>query len=90
MARAKVKVPKARSSKKTKKQQTKRSQMPHLWDFWMKVLAKQEPQAVVSWLLPGAKFLGTIDKELQGRTVQADLLFRVLWRGIEIILHIEI
>ncbi len=56
----------------------------------MKVLAKQEPQAVVSWLLPGAKFLGTIDKELQGRTVQADLLFRVLWRGIEIILHIEI
>ena len=56
----------------------------------MKLLAKQEPQALVSWLLPGAQFLGTIDKELQGRTVQADLLFRVLWRGVEIILHIEI
>jgi hypothetical protein len=92
VARAKVKVPKARSSKKTKtkKQQTKQSKVPHSWDFWMKVLAKQESQALVSWLLPGAKFLGTIDKELQGRTVQADLLFRVLWRGIEIILHIEI
>ena len=56
----------------------------------MKVLARQEPQALVSWLLPGVRFLGTIDKELQGRTVQADLLFRVLWRGVEIILHIEI
>jgi hypothetical protein len=90
VAKAKAKVPKARSSKKTKKQQAKRSQVPRPWDFWMKVSAKQEPQALVSWLLPGAKFLGTIDKELQGRTVQAGLLFRVLWRGIEIILHIEI
>jgi len=51
----------------------------------MKLLARQEPQALVSLLLPGAKFLGTIDKELQGRTVEADLLFRVIWCGVEII-----
>ncbi len=89
MARAKVKVPKARLPKKAKKQRTERSKVPHPWDFWMKELAKREPQALVSWLLPGAKFLGTIDKELQGRTVQADPLFRVFWRGVEIILHIE-
>jgi len=55
----------------------------------MKELARQEPQALVSLLLPGAMFLGTIDKELRGRTVTADLLFKVVWRGVEIILHVE-
>jgi len=55
----------------------------------MKELARQEPQALVSLLLPGAVFLGTIDKELRGRKVEADQLFKVVWRGVEIILHIE-
>lgn len=55
----------------------------------MKELAKQEPQALVSLLLPGAVFLGTIDKELRGRKVEADQLFRVIWHGVEIILHVE-
>lgn len=88
MARTRVKERKS-SPPKAKKQRSKRSKIAHPWDFWLKELARQEPQALVSLLLPGAVFLGTIDKELRGRTVEADLLFRVVWRGVEIILHIE-
>jgi len=88
LAKTGVKERKSRPPK-AKKQRSKRSKVAHPWDFWMKELARQEPQALVSLLLPGAEFLGTIDKELQGRTVEADLLFRVVWRGVEIILHIE-
>ncbi|HWS84491.1 MAG TPA: hypothetical protein VN207_09560, partial [Ktedonobacteraceae bacterium] len=92
MAQTKVKKQKSRVKQrkaKAKRQQEKKSQTHHPWDFWMKELARREPQALVSWLLPGAVFRGTIDKELRGRTVHADLLFLVLWQGIEIILHIE-
>jgi hypothetical protein len=71
------------------KKRHSKSEIAHPWDFWMKALTKQEAQALVSFLLPGAKFLGTRDKELEARTVEADLLLNVIWRGIEIILHIE-
>jgi hypothetical protein len=68
LARTRIKEQKSRPPR-AKKQ---RSKVAHPWDFWMKELARQEPQALVSLLLPGAVFLDTIDKELRGRTVAAD------------------
>src|SRR5260370_2404832 len=47
------------------------------------------PQALVSLLLPGVKFQGEQDKELKARTVEADLLYNVIWAGRKIILHVE-
>jgi predicted transposase YdaD len=44
---------------------------------------------LVSLLLPGAKFQGEQDKELKARTVEADLLYNVIWWGRKIILHVE-
>ena len=48
------------------------------WDDSMKMLVRANPQALVSLLLPGAKFQGEQDKELKARTVEADLLYE-LW-----------
>jgi predicted transposase YdaD len=59
------------------------------WDDSMKMLVRANPQALVSLLLPGAKFEGEQDKELKARTVEADLLYNVIWRGRKIILHVE-
>jgi hypothetical protein len=59
------------------------------WDDSMKMLVRANPQALVSLLLPGAKFQGEQDKELKARTVEADLLYNVIWRGRKIILHVE-
>jgi len=51
------------------------------WDDLMKMLVGANPQALVSLLLPGARFLGELDKELEARTVEADLLYNVIWKG---------
>ena len=59
------------------------------WDDSMKMLVRANPQALVSLLLPGAKFQGEQDRELKARTVEADLLYNVIWRGRKIILHVE-
>ncbi len=59
------------------------------WDDAMKILVGSDPQTFVSWLLPGAQFLGLLDKELKTRTIYADLLFTTLWGGKEIVLHVE-
>jgi len=40
-------------------------------------------------LLPGAKFQEERDKELQARTVEADLLYNVVYKRRKIILHVE-
>jgi hypothetical protein len=47
------------------------------WDASMKMLVRANPQALVSLLLPGAKFQGEQDKELKARIVKADLLYNV-------------
>jgi hypothetical protein len=60
-----------------------------LWDDLMKILVGANPQALVSLLLPEARFLGERDKELKVRTVHADLLYIVIWKGCKIILHVE-
>jgi len=59
------------------------------WDDLMKMLVGANPQALVSLLLPGARFLDERDKELKARTVEADLLYNVIWKGRKIILHVE-
>lgn len=59
------------------------------WDDSMKMLVRANPQSLVSLLLPGAKFQGERDKELQARTVQADLLYNVIYKRRKIILHVE-
>ena len=35
------------------------------WDDSMKLLVRQDPQALVSFLIPGAVFKGMEDRELQ-------------------------
>jgi hypothetical protein len=59
------------------------------WDDSMKMLVRANPQALVSLLLPGAKFQGEQDKELKARTVEADLLYNVVYKHQKIILHVE-
>ncbi len=55
----------------------------------MKILVRANPQSLVTLLLPGAKFKGERDKELQARTVEADLLYNVVYKRRKIILHVE-
>ena len=59
------------------------------WDDSMKMLVRANPQALVSLLLPGANFQGEQDRELKARTVEADLLYNVVYKRRKIILHVE-
>jgi hypothetical protein len=59
------------------------------WDQSLKFLTKQNRQSFVSFLLEGAQFIGERDKELQSRTIHADLVYEVQWHGETIILHAE-
>ncbi len=59
------------------------------WDDSMKMLVRANPQSLVSLLLPGAKFQGEQDRELKARTVEADLLYNVVYKRRKIILHVE-
>ncbi len=61
----------------------------HPWDTFMKLLISLEPQALVSLLLPGAQFHEMLDKELLVKKIEGDFFFKVLWNGLEIILHLE-
>ncbi len=59
------------------------------WDDLMKMLVREDPQALVSLLLPGASFQGVMDKELKTRTIEADLLYRIIWNRKKVVLHVE-
>src|SRR5438309_1359804 len=61
------------------------------WDSLMKLLAEASPQDLVSLVLPGANYLSETftDLQAQSREIQADVMYNVLWEGIEVILHIE-
>ena len=65
--------------------------MAKIWDHLMKLLAKANPQHLVSLLLPGAIFVSEAlnDLQVQSRQIQADILYNVIWQGQEIILHVE-
>lgn len=65
--------------------------MPKEWDSLEKLLAEASPQHLVSFVLPGAKYLEETFTNLpaQSREIQADVMYNVQWEGVEIILHIE-
>src|SRR5262249_1123435 len=62
---------------------------PKPWDDSMKWLVRQNPQSLVSFLVPDAVFESEVDRELQAPSVTADTLYRVTWQGKQIILHVE-
>jgi predicted transposase YdaD len=55
----------------------------------MKWLVRQNPQFLVSFLLPDAVFVGEVDRELQAPSVTTDTLYRVTWQEEPIVLHVE-
>jgi hypothetical protein len=60
------------------------------WDDLTKTLIGENPQRFIAFLLPEARFIERLDKELkQQKTIYADLLLKVLLFGIVAILHIE-
>jgi predicted transposase YdaD len=63
--------------------------MAKTWDSILKLLVGSNPQDFVSLLLPGAQYLGVVERELHARSIEADLLYRVARNGLELILHVE-
>jgi len=60
------------------------------WDDSMKLLVRQDPQALVSFLVPDAAFEGMEDRELQAApSVTSDTLYRITWQEEQVILHVE-
>src|SRR5215472_15147145 len=60
------------------------------WDDSMKLLVRQDPQSLVSFLVPDAVFKGMEDRELQAApSVTSDTLFRITWQEKQVILHVE-
>ena len=56
----------------------------------MKLLVRQDPQALVSFLMSDAVFKGMEDRELQAApSVTSDTLFQITWQGKQAILHVE-
>ena len=63
--------------------------MAKLWDDLMKMLVGANPQHFVSLLLSGAQFESELVTELKSRTIEADLLYIVIWNGQKVVLHVE-
>lgn len=59
------------------------------WDTLMKMLVGASRQDFVSFLLPGARYVGELNTELQSRTLEADLLYTVIWKNRDVVLHVE-
>ncbi len=59
------------------------------WDDSIKWLVRQNPQSLVSFLLPNAVFKDVVDRELQAPSVAADTLYVVTWQGEQVVLHVE-
>jgi predicted transposase YdaD len=59
------------------------------WDDSIKWLVRQNPQSLVSFLLPDAVFKDVVDRELQAPSVAADTLYVVTWHGKQVVLHVE-
>jgi hypothetical protein len=56
------------------------------WEHSIKLLVRKNPQSLVSFILPGAVFEAEIDQDL---SLSADVLYRVMWKGKQIVLHAE-
>jgi predicted transposase YdaD len=59
------------------------------WDDSIKWLVRQNPQSLVSFLLPEAVFKDVVDRELQAPSVAADTLYVVTWQEVQVVLHVE-
>src|SRR5215472_16930785 len=62
---------------------------PKKWDHFMKSLAKEDPQALVSFFLKGATYEGDMNHELITQMIIADGLYDVKWNGESVVLHFE-
>ena len=77
--------------------------MSKLWDDMLKRLFAANPQHFVNWLLPNAVVLHELSSELKTQTLAelkakqpletrdltTDILYVILWYGVEVILHLE-
>lgn len=63
--------------------------MSKQWDFLMKKLVGANRQHLVALLLPGAQYESELNPQLQSHTIEADLLYTILWDEQRVILHVE-
>jgi predicted transposase YdaD len=59
------------------------------WDDSLKKLVHADPQAFVSWFVPGASFIGARPHELKNWTLEVDALLEVKVDGEDMLLHLE-
>ncbi len=64
-------------------------QQPQVYDSTLKEWMLQQPQAVISVLLPGAIYQETVNVEVIKPSIRADKVFKVFYEDEEHILHIE-
>jgi hypothetical protein len=60
------------------------------WDFLLKKILFEKPQQFVAWILKGAIIDSIVPVELKRKSIYADALFRVIFCGQPILLHVEI
>ena len=77
--------------------------MSKLWDDMLKRMFAANPQHFLNWLLPNAIVLNELSSELKTQTLAelkakhpletrdltTDILYVILWYGVEVILHLE-
>lgn len=63
--------------------------MPHIWDDLMKMLARANPQDLLSFLLKDTCYLADITHEQKVRSVTADYVCKANRNGEEIVVHVE-
>src|SRR5579864_8558037 len=63
--------------------------MEELWENPIKLLVQKNPQSLVSFILPGAVFEEEIYDVLCDFSSLPDVLYRVMWKGKQIVLHVE-
>ncbi len=63
--------------------------MAHVWDDLMKMLARANPQDLLSFLLKDTRYLADITNEQRVRSVTADYLCKANRNGEDIVVHVE-
>jgi hypothetical protein len=63
--------------------------MAEPWEHSIKLLVRKNPQSLVSFLLPNAVFEAEIYDVLCDFSTIPDVLYRVMWKGKQIVLHAE-
>jgi hypothetical protein len=63
--------------------------MAEPWEHAIKLLVQKNPQSLVSFIMPGAVFEAEIYDALCDLSTLPDVLYRVRWKGKQIVLHVE-